>query len=411
MEIMNKFILQFQKKQFCPTLEDLESEDLRQLTKKLKGDSEKETLTNILEWQHRNIPYWMERGILEIPLLFLTPLYFILSLIAATFVSVLFYLIILPFLGPVWSVYIGFAVFLIIVVWSLLQSTIIKVISTLLFSFPAFLIIKLSILRSLSNASFIDSGLLLVLFNGVLFGASLFTIIYLVASYLPIFRGETRKSEIQKLIKILSDTFKISLSVERILYYRLAICRDYAKLTASILFKLNPDTKVYFITIPRHVAAAIKVNDAYYVLDQRLPIMTMDRWLTRWNQKKADILVSKILSDSNGIPLSVDFSENEKITRMLKTEPPEIDTEKLTEEITKILGIKRSFNKAKPDFEIPLKNLAIYYSDNDLTRYSLLRAIKNKLESELCGNMSKISEIRIYQNNSNLIVGVSLYIE
>lgn len=410
MEIIDNFRLRFMKKQFCPTLEDLENGELRQLAKKLEGDSEKETLTNILEWQHRNIQYWMERGILEIPWLFLTPLYFFLSIIAATFVLTLIYLISLSFLGPVWSVYIGIAAFLIFVFWSLLQSTIIKVIFTLLFSFPAFVIIKLFILKSLSNASFIDSGLLLVLSNGVLFGASLFTLIYLVASYLPIFRGEPRKSKIQKLVKILSDTFKISLSVERILNYRLAICRDYAKLTASILFKLNPDSEVYFITIPRHVATAIKVNNAYYVLDQRLPIMTMDRWLIRWNQKKADILVSKVLSDSNGIPISVDFHEYEQITGMLKTEIPEIDTEKLTGEITKILGIKQSFNKTKPDFEIPLKNLAIYYVDNDIIRYSLIRAIKNKLESEFCGNISKISEIRICQNNRNLIVGINFII-
>lgn len=406
MEIINNFMLRFQKKQFCPTLEDLESKDLKQLAKKLKGNSEKETLTNILEWQHRNIQYWMERGILEIPMLFLTPLYFFLSIFAGAFVFTLFYLIGLPFLGPKLSVYIGFAVFFIFLFWSVLQSTFIKVIFTLVLSFPAFVIIKLSIQRSLSNASFIDSGLILVLSNGVLFGASLFTLIYLVASYSPIFRGETRKSKIQKLIKILTDTFKISLSVERIINYRLAICRDYAKLTASMLFKLNPETEVYFITIPRHVAAAIKVDDAYYVLDQRLPIMTMDKWLIRWNQKKAEILVSKVLRDSNGITINVDFGEHEKITGMLKTEPSEIDTEKLTEELMKILGIKRSINKTKPDFEIPLKNLAIYYSNNDITRYSLIRAIKNKLESELCSNMSKISEISIYQNNRNLIVGV-----
>lgn len=407
MKIINNFKLWFGKKQFCPTLKDLENEELGELAKKLKGDSEKETLTNILEWQHRNVPYWMERGILEIPWLFLTPFYFILSIIAATFVLALFYLISLPFLGPVWSVYIGLAAFLIFIFWSLLQSTLIKVIFTLLFSFPAFVIIKLSILQSLSNASFINLGLILMLSNGVLFGASLLTIIYLVASYLPIFRGESGKSKIHKLVEILSDTFKISLSVEKILKYRLAICRDYAKLTASVLFRLNLDFEVYFITIPRHVAAAIKVNDTYYVLDQRLPIMTIDRWLIRWNQKKAEIFVSKVLKDSNGIPISVDFSEYEKIDGMLKTEPPEIDTEKLTEEITNILGIKPGLNKAKPDFEIPLKNLAIYYSNNDITRYSLIRAIKNKLESDLCGNMSKISEIRIYRNNTNLIAAVS----
>ena len=400
MKIIEYFKIRSEQEQFCPTLKDIENEELKDLAKKLKGDSKKETLTNILEWQHRNIQYWMERGILEIPLLFLTPLYLLFSIFAGLIVFAL------SVLGT-GSIYIGLGVFLIFVIWSLLQSTVKKVIFTLVFSFPVFLIIKLSIQRSLSNASSIDSGLILVLFNGVLFGASLFTLIYLVGSYLPIFRREPKKSKIQKLIKISSDTFKISLSVEKILNYRWAICRDYAKLTASMLFRLNLD-EVYFITIPHHVAAAIKINDAYYVLDQCLPIMTIDSWLIRWNQKKADILVSKVLRDSNGNPISVDFSKYDKIDGKLKNEPPEIDTEKLTKEITNILGIKQGFNKAKPDFEIPLENLAIYYADNDITRYSLIRIIKNKLESELCSNMSKISEIRVCQNHRDLIVAVSL---
>jgi len=38
--------------------------------------------------------------------------------------------------------------------------------------------------------------------------------------------------------------------------------------------------------------------------------------------------------------------------------------------------------------------------------YSLVRAIKNKLESEFCGNTHKISRIEISQNGSDLIVEV-----
>ena len=52
------------KNQFLPSLEDIENEDLKKLANMVKGDSNKETLTNILEWQHNNLLYWMERGIL-----------------------------------------------------------------------------------------------------------------------------------------------------------------------------------------------------------------------------------------------------------------------------------------------------------------------------------------------------------
>ena len=53
MKIIDKFILYIDKKQFCPTTEDLENEELAKLAKRLKGNSEKETLTNILEWQEK----------------------------------------------------------------------------------------------------------------------------------------------------------------------------------------------------------------------------------------------------------------------------------------------------------------------------------------------------------------------
>jgi hypothetical protein len=49
------------KSQFAPTLIDTENGKLNELAKKLKGDSEKESLTNILEWQAINIEFWWER--------------------------------------------------------------------------------------------------------------------------------------------------------------------------------------------------------------------------------------------------------------------------------------------------------------------------------------------------------------
>lgn len=386
---------QLNKSQFLPDSKDIENEELKKLANRLKGDSDKQILTNILEWQHRNIPYWMERGILEIPWLILTPIYFFLCIIVATLISLAFYFVILPFLGTAWSIKVGLLAFLIFLAWSMLQRTIIKVIYTLLFSYPVYIFIKLFLVSSSTRASVIEFGLTVASLNGVLFGVSLLTIIYLVASYLPLFRGDSIKTKISKLFKILSDTFKFSLSVERILNYRRAICRDYAKLTASLLFRLYPNFMVYFITIPRHVAAAIKINDIYYILDQRLPILTIDRWLINWNQEKAEIYISKVLRDSIGKPISVDFSEYEKVIRKLKAELPAIDTEKLTEDFANMLKIKQSLHKDEPDFKIHLKNYAIYYEDNDITKYSLIRAVKNKLESELCGSMDKTQKLKL----------------
>ncbi|MDW7776028.1 MAG: transglutaminase-like domain-containing protein [Methanosarcinales archaeon] len=407
--MIHKFQSWIDKKQFCPTIEGIENEDLENLANKLKGDSEKETLTNILEWQDRNIQYWNERGILEIPLLLLTPIYFILCVVVATLLSIAIYLIILPFLGIACSINVGLLIFVIFLAWLILQGTITKLIFALLFFYPVYGIMRLFIVNLPSNSDIIDIGLIITSFNGVLFGASLFTLIYVTFSYLPLFRGDPIITKTLKLLDILNDTFKLSLSVDKILNYKLAICRDYAKFTASLLFRLYPNIAVYFITIPRHVAAAIKISDTCYVLDQHLPIMTLDRWLIKRNQEKAVIYKSKVLKDSKGEPISVDFNEHEKITRKLKPEHPEKFDEKLTKEIGDLLGIKQISHKNKPDFEIFIKDYAVYYEDNDIVKHSLSRAIKNKLENDFCGNVDKISKIEINQYENKKDLNLSVY--
>ena len=72
------------------------------------------------------------------------------------------------------------------------------------------------------------------------------------------------------------------------------------------------------------------------------------------------------------------FERHKTITREPK-EVPKINTEKLTEEIAEIFGIEPSSHIDNPDFEIPLSN----YEDDEITKYSLIKKIKNILEREL----------------------------
>jgi len=61
------------------------------------------------------------------------------------------------------------------------------------------------------------------------------------------------------------DAFKSSLPIRKILRYRLAVCKDYAKLTATLLLNsYGSEDNIYFITIPQHVAAAIEIKDKIY---------------------------------------------------------------------------------------------------------------------------------------------------
>jgi len=50
-----------QEKQFVPTKEEIDSEEVKNLSNRLRANTPKETLTNILEWQDRNLKFWEER--------------------------------------------------------------------------------------------------------------------------------------------------------------------------------------------------------------------------------------------------------------------------------------------------------------------------------------------------------------
>lgn len=60
-ELLTIILRYLDKKQFNPTLDDIKNEDLKKLANRLKGDSDKKTLTNILEWEERNIRVWDDR--------------------------------------------------------------------------------------------------------------------------------------------------------------------------------------------------------------------------------------------------------------------------------------------------------------------------------------------------------------
>ena len=314
------------KRPFCPDFEeDMENDELKKLVKRLKGDSEKETLTNILEWQDRNIQFWWERW----PLV---PIFLILILVLIALLS-------LPLFSPIFRLLMA--------------------------------VILVMIIISMMVYLYIRHGL---------------------------FLGEkTVKEKISKFKEVVHDTFRLSLPVDKILEYNLAVCRDYAKLTASLLFRAYPDSELYFmfvkipiIKIPIHVAAAIKIKNKCYIMDQQLPILTINDWLIMQNKKKA--CISKLERDSKGRQKVTPGKQKTIIIEPKKV--PKINSEQLTEEIAEIFGIEPTSHINEPDLEIRLHN----YEDDEITKYSLIRAIKNRLEREFCDNTDKMSKINISQD-------------
>jgi predicted transglutaminase-like protease len=50
---------------------------------------------------------------------------------------------------------------------------------------------------------------------------------------------------------------------------------DYAKLTACLLLNIDHDSEIYFAHTSNHVAVGIISNGQLYLLDQKLPVLTI----------------------------------------------------------------------------------------------------------------------------------------
>ena len=61
-------------------------------------------------------------------------------------------------------------------------------------------------------------------------------------------------------------------------------------------------------------------------------------------------------------------------------------------------------DKKEPDVIIPLKYFALCYDKDEIVEFSLIRAIKNRLENEFCENLGKITKIEIVQDKTDLIL-------
>jgi len=273
------------KRQFLPTLEDIDNDKLKKLSRQLKGDSEKETLTNILEWQDRNIQLWWERWSVDLSLKIIGPISWIMVLI-----------IVYPFLQlPHITNYSNIVILVITVaiIMSIFYTNLSLIFDLFLF-FPFIYLLTSIALHIPMLAQHIFPYTLS--YVGCL-GAIVIIIIHLSIRYRQFYRGKTPKQEFFKFIELVNDTFRFRLPVGKILEYRLAICADYAKLTAALFFNY-PDSKVYFFTIRSHVATAVKIKDQYYILDQKLPVLTKDSWLKKWNVKELNVYASEFERNS-----------------------------------------------------------------------------------------------------------------
>lgn len=298
---------------YCPTLKEIQSDDIKKIARRLKANSDKETLTNILAWQDDNISYWDGRWTL--------PIMFWVSL---AFAGLSFSLAL--FLNPVICI--------------------------------------------------------LTFFSLVGCAVAVFVIIALLvrSRKIPILSG-------------LDNSFACSISMDFLLKNRLAICRDYAKLTACLLSNDYHEKEIYFASAFQHVATGIVIENKLYVLDKWLPVVTLDKWRERWKSKKP----LKRLSGNR-----LESVEMDSFLSAVKPSSP--DTEKkLATEVSKLLNIVEQVgNTDLPSLEIPWKKGWRLYEDNEIVNYSLSQLIKQKILKERLG-LSQITKLEVIRDKDDLV--------
>jgi len=189
----------------------------------------------------------------------------------------------------------------------------------------------------------------------------------------------------------LKNAFKPSISINALLENKLGVCRDYAKLTACLLSNIYPNAEIYFAYAPAHTATGIMIENKLYMLDQRLPILTIDKWDKYRHLKKIERFTGTNLK-------SVDTN-----SFLSKTKTTSLNTEKLAVGMTKFLDIKEhAGDEATLLLEIPWKKGAILYEDNEMTNYSLARYLKMRISSELI-KTSQMTGIKTNRQKDDII--------
>ncbi len=195
--------------------------------------------------------------------------------------------------------------------------------------------------------------------------------------------------------RLLKFTFKYTIPLEQIIKYKQGHCRDYTRLSAAIL--LNLYIQPYFVTIPSHVAAAIKVKGIFYIIDQSLPLRQLDRWMGDNEAKECRIY--KPSKDTESGKVEIEFIEKYAIDKVC---PSVANIEKLEHDINIYFRLSQKYNNISEGVPIHIGNKAAFFYD-EVTHLSVMRKAIIEIEKQFCNNISKVSHIGIKQIGENLV--------
>jgi len=368
--------------QFIPTKEDLI--ETNNLADRLKSKKPEESLSNVLEWQDRNLRYWQDRALISqilMGLIFLS----VMALYLYAGQTKLYFLLVIG-----------------LFVLMFFGKEVLNIAYNVIYLFGFIILLIVIIALSVPSVSITSNLLFFLIAVSFLLGAIISTITQFILKY----------RNIKRFIPDFApkDTFELSLPVKKILKYRLSICRDYAKLTAALLINIYPKSELYFVLIPHHVATAIKVNDKTYVLDQQLPILTLDNWIQKWKTRfkrkeiKVDLL--KIVNKKEEIETEKSIKYQQKEIKKVD----KIDIEEISTRIKDILKIKikKKDTHQITEVKIPFKGYVSVYERDEIVIYSIVESMKNKIEDELCGQIGVINDLIINQEDKDFIVTIKI---
>jgi len=338
---------------YCPTSDEIENSKVKSLAWRLRAGSDKETLTNILEWQDRNIKFWTERH----------PMPTLLSYICLIFVAALVFF----WLGFVVSI-------LLLIVLNSQIAVLVWFIQTAEWFFQNALWFVAIFVGSTATAL-----------------AAIISIIF-----------SNRKFPWKEIPRGLKNTFAPSISMNFLLENKLGVCRDYTKLTSCLLLNIYPNAELYFASAPDHVATGIKIENRLYMLDQRLPILTMDRWVDYRKHRESDT-IRKL------DPIKKTLQHADKRALLQTEDRPELNAEKLAKRMTELLNVKEQLDDKIVSLQKPIsvlwKSGAILYEEDEMVDYSLARYLKARISDELI-RTTQITKIEINREKDDLTFSI-----
>lgn len=153
--------------------------------------------------------------------------------------------------------------------------------------------------------------------------------------------------------------------------------------------------------IPSHVAVGIELNPGFYVLDQRPPITSLNRWIEYWSERKRSLSVKIYEFIRGNKKTNIRFVKKK---HSKKVEKLVVDTKSLEEKLLSAIGLKNCKIGGEPDHKIPPRLAALKYEKDEIIEDSFVRYMPLELDREIC-YIKRISAVQVFKREKIYCLG------